>query len=73
MLGDQLNGTPRLAVFELVKNADDADAEKVPFTLGGLGTPEPVILVEDDARSCKVLAERAAWFLRRLERQLPTA
>jgi hypothetical protein len=25
------------------------------------------------ARSCKVLAERAAWFLRRVEQQLPTA
>lgn len=39
LLGDQLVGTPRLAVFELVKNAPDADSEKVTFTLVGLGTP----------------------------------
>jgi hypothetical protein len=56
LLGDQLVGTPRLAVFEHVKNAHDAVSEKVTFTLGGVGTPEPFILVEDDARSCQVLA-----------------
>lgn len=33
LLGDQLIGTPRLAVFELVKNAYDADSEKVTVTL----------------------------------------
>jgi hypothetical protein len=33
LLGDQLTGTPRLAVFELVKNAYDADAETVIVTL----------------------------------------
>ena len=27
LLGDELIGSPRLAVFELVKNAYDADAE----------------------------------------------
>lgn len=29
LLGDQLIGTPQLAIFELVKNSYDADAEKV--------------------------------------------
>ena len=38
LLGDQLIGTPRLAVFELVKNAYDADAETVTVTLKGLRT-----------------------------------
>lgn len=32
LLGDQLIGTPRLAVFELVKNAYDADAESVSLS-----------------------------------------
>jgi hypothetical protein len=37
LLGDQLIGTPRLAVFELVKNAYDADAELVTVVLNDLG------------------------------------
>ncbi len=33
LLGDQLIGTPQLAVFELVKNSYDADADKVEITI----------------------------------------
>jgi Histidine kinase-, DNA gyrase B-, and HSP90-like ATPase. len=33
LLGDQLIGTPQLAVFELVKNSYDADAEKVEIVI----------------------------------------
>ena len=33
LLGDELIGSPRLAVFELVKNAYDADAETVRVVL----------------------------------------
>ena len=33
LLGDELIGNPRLAVFELVKNAYDADANTVEVTL----------------------------------------
>ena len=36
-LGDQLIGTPRLAVFELVKNAYDADAGIVEVEICGIG------------------------------------
>ena len=46
LLGDQLIGTPRLAVFELVKNAYDADAEMVTVSLKGLQTDNPTIVVE---------------------------
>lgn len=38
-LGDQLIGTPRLAVFELVKNAYDADASKVSVSISGTRFP----------------------------------
>src|SRR5687768_10996217 len=47
LLGDELIGNPRLAVFELVKNSYDADAEKVTVTLN-LDVPKPKIVVEDD-------------------------
>lgn len=63
LLGDQLIGTPRLAVFELVKNAYDADAEKVTITLGGLGTPEPFIVVEDDGDGMTVETIRDIWLV----------
>lgn len=33
LLGDQLIGTPQLAIFELVKNSYDADADKVEVTI----------------------------------------
>jgi hypothetical protein len=46
LLGDQLIGTPRLAVFELVKNGYDADAESVTVTLQGLKTGDPTIVVK---------------------------
>ncbi len=48
LLGDQLIGTSRLAVFELVKNAYDADAENITVTLKDLETANPSIIVEDD-------------------------
>ncbi|MEP2981629.1 MAG: ATP-binding protein, partial [Lentilitoribacter sp.] len=39
LLGDQLIGTPQLAIFELVKNSYDADADKVEITISN---PEDV-------------------------------
>ncbi|MGN8134623.1 ATP-binding protein [Paraburkholderia sp. 22099] len=47
LLGDELIGDDRLAVFELVKNAYDADATNVQVTVD-LNAPEPYISVEDD-------------------------
>lgn len=46
LLGDQLIGDDRLAIFELVKNAYDADATLVNVELN-LSAPEPFILIWD--------------------------
>ncbi|EOV9656115.1 ATP-binding protein [Cronobacter turicensis] len=46
LLGDELIGDDRLAVFELVKNAYDADAESVDVQLN-LEASEPSIVVYD--------------------------
>ena len=49
LLGDQLIGSPRLALFELVKNAYDADASNVNVTMSDLGSTENSrIVVTDD-------------------------
>lgn len=48
LLGDQLIGSPRLAMFELVKNAYDADASKVDITFSGIGSENESITVRDD-------------------------
>jgi len=48
LLGDQLIGSDKLAIFELVKNAYDADASKVTVTLHDLKSENPYIVVKDD-------------------------
>lgn len=48
LLGDELIGSPRIAVFELVKNAYDADATRVIVTLDHLGTGEASVTVRDN-------------------------
>ena len=48
LLGDQLIGSPRLAVFELVKNAYDADAKTVTVRLEDIDSDDASIVVEDD-------------------------
>ncbi len=48
LLGDQLIGSPKLAVFELVKNSYDADASLVTVGLHDLETGAPWISVNDD-------------------------
>lgn len=63
LLGDQLIGTPRLAVFELVKNAYDADAETVTVTLKGLSTRSPSIVVEDDGDGMALPTIRDIWLV----------
>ncbi|MDN7899120.1 ATP-binding protein [Burkholderia cepacia] len=47
LLGDELIGDDRLAVFELVKNSYDADATDVRVILN-LNDPEPYISIEDN-------------------------
>ena len=46
LLGDELIGDDRLAIFELVKNAYDADADRVDVTLD-LHSGKPKIVVQD--------------------------
>ncbi len=48
LLGDQLIGRDYLAIFELVKNAYDADASSVTVSLSDLDYGNPIITVRDD-------------------------
>jgi len=63
LLGDQLIGSSKLAVFELVKNAYDADASLVRITLGALGTANPWIEVEDDGQGMSLETIRDVWLV----------
>lgn len=60
LLGDQLIGHDRLAVFELVKNAYDADAKTVTVTLD-LGGTAPKISVIDDGIGMSADTIENAW------------
>ena len=48
LLGDELKGSARLAVFELVKNAYDADASEVIVSLDLTSSEGPSITITDD-------------------------
>lgn len=61
LLGDQLIGSDQLAVFELVKNAYDADAEHVTVTLSGLDTEDPTIAVEDSGDGMDIDTITSIW------------
>ena len=63
LLGDQLIRSPRLAVFELVKNAYDADATTAHVTIGGLDRPQPIISVTDNGEGMTLNAVRDIWFV----------
>jgi len=63
LLGDQLIGSSKLAVFELVKNAYDADASNVIVTLGELGTTNPWIRVQDDGQGMSLDTIRDVWLV----------
>lgn len=60
LLGDQLIGHDRLAVFELVKNSYDADARTVTVTLDLLA-PVPKITVRDDGIGMSADTIENAW------------
>lgn len=60
LLGDELIGSPRLAVFELVKNAYDADAERVSVTLD-LEGKDPSITVKDNGCGMPLATIRNGW------------
>ena len=63
LLGDQLIGTPKLAVFELVKNAYDADASQVSVSIEGLRTDNPKIHVRDDGQGMSLDTIRDVWLV----------
>lgn len=74
LLGDELIGSPRLAVFELVKNAYDACARTVRVRLNDLETEEPWIEIEDDGQGMDLATIRDIWLVpghdhRKLQRQ----
>ena len=62
-MGDQLIGSPRLAIFELVKNAYDADATLVTIEMLRLGTDDAAIIVEDDGDGMSYSTIRDIWLV----------
>ena len=63
LLGDELIGSPRLAVFELVKNAYDADAETVRVVLNNIERVDASIVVEDDGDGMTLETIRDIWLV----------
>ena len=63
LLGDELIGSARLAVFELVKNAYDADAETVKVVLTDIDGPEASIVIEDDGDGMTLDVIRDIWLV----------
>jgi anti-sigma regulatory factor (Ser/Thr protein kinase) len=63
LLGDQLIGSAKLAVFELVKNAYDADASHVRVILRRLRSPSPEITVIDDGEGMSLATIRDVWLV----------
>ena len=65
LLGDELIGSARLAVFELVKNAYDADANEVVVRLGLASAGKPSITVTDDGEGMTLDMLRSVWLVPR--------
>lgn len=63
LLGDQLIGNARLALFELVKNAYDADASVVDVRLDKLGSTDASITVQDDGSGMSFEDLRDIWLV----------
>ncbi|QYU68674.1 ATP-binding protein [Leptolyngbya sp. 15MV] len=63
LLGDELIGSPRLAVFELVKNAYDADAGEVVVSLEFGSAHEPTIKVTDDGSGMSAEVISNIWLV----------
>lgn len=61
LLGDELIGSDSLAIFELVKNAYDADAKKVTVTFFDLNTPNQKIVIEDDGHGMNSKVIQDVW------------
>jgi anti-sigma regulatory factor (Ser/Thr protein kinase) len=63
LLGDQLIGSARLALFELVKNSYDADASTVAVELCDLDEEEPYIVITDDGVGMSFDDIRDIWLV----------
>lgn len=63
LLGDELIGSARLAVFELVKNAYDADANKVVVSIDLASQDESGITIEDDGEGMTLDVLRSVWLI----------
>jgi signal transduction histidine kinase len=63
LLGDELIASPRLAVFELIKNAYDGCARRATVTLGGLDGEDPWIEVRDDGDGMTLETIRDIWLV----------
>ena len=63
LLGDELIGSSRLAVFELVKNAYDADANEVVVRLDLDSRTDPAITVSDDGEGMTLDLIRSVWLV----------
>lgn len=63
LLGDQLIGSPRLAVFELVKNAYDADADEVVVTFNDVSGDAPTITVKDNGSGMSFETLAKVWLV----------
>ena len=63
LLGDELIGSPRLAVFELVKNAYDADANEVVVQLDLVSNDETSITVTDDGEGMSLKLLKSVWLV----------
>lgn len=61
LMGDQLIGSSRLAVFELVKNAYDADASRVRITFHDLGSKEAKIVIRDNGEGMSLDVITNVW------------
>ncbi|MCP4699562.1 MAG: ATP-binding protein, partial [Gammaproteobacteria bacterium] len=61
LLGEQLIGNERLAVFELVKNAYDADASTVTVTLHHIDREDAYIVIEDDGEGMDINTIKNVW------------
>lgn len=63
LLGDELIGSARLAVFELVKNAYDADANEVTVRFDLTHGKAPTIVVTDDGDGMTLETLRNVWLV----------
>lgn len=61
VLGNELIGKDYLAIFELVKNAYDADAAYARVELLGLKTDSPVIIVTDNGEGMDLDTIKTKW------------